>query len=292
MSKYKVGDKVRIRRDLERGDYGDCYATDGMASHAGKVVTIREISTVYPNRFSIVEHLSECDYNWRWSDEMVEPDYKIGDHVVVESSNIEDITKYEGETGVIEKYWYTSGGFNYLVKMDRDSSKTIWCNVKCLVEDKKVFTKDDLKTGMFGVTNRGEKFVVVNDRFVYEDGTWDYAKLEFSSYHVAKVFDGLDCFNQLTRVLNGENKRKPVYDYNRDTKPVEPPKPLYNGKVVCINLNGTNKRRYTVGKIYQFKEGILTDDTGDKITNWNDKPFESFEDFTKFSGSKWIEIKE
>lgn len=35
-------------------------------------------------------------------------------------------------------------------------------------------TKADLKTGMFGRTNKHEWFVVVDDRLVYEDGGYDF----------------------------------------------------------------------------------------------------------------------
>ena len=289
MSKYKVGDKVRIRHDLKCGIYGKCYVTEGMVSHAGEVGTVRKISEVYPNRFTIVEKLSQCEYEWIWSDEMVEPAYEIGDHVVVESSNIEYITRYRGETGVIERYMHSSGGFDYLIKMDRYPNVCIWCNVKCLVEEKKMFTKDDLKTGMFGVTNRGEKFVVVNDHLVYEDGQWDFAKLEFSNYHVEKVFDGIISFNELKSALEDKKNRKLVYDYNRDTKPVEPPKPLYNGKVVCID-SGVAPGYFTVGKIYTFVDGNGICDTGAKITN---SPITDFNNLaSRLTTVKFIEIKE
>jgi hypothetical protein len=57
-------------------------------------------------------------------------------------------------------------------------------------------TKRDLKTGMFGVTDRGEYFVVVNDNIVYEDGCHDSVSyltddlvFKASCRRIMKLFD-------------------------------------------------------------------------------------------------------
>lgn len=71
MSKYKVGDKVRIRSYIKSADYGGCWCTGTMAKHAGEVVTIRKVCNVYPNRFYIEEVFDGVERNWQWSDEMV-----------------------------------------------------------------------------------------------------------------------------------------------------------------------------------------------------------------------------
>lgn len=65
--------------------------------------------------------------------------------------------------------------------------------------------------------------------------------------------------------------------------------PLYNGKVVCVD-NKRNLTKYTVGKIYQFTDGALTDDYGCK-TPYNCN-IHSFEEWEKFTSSKFIEVKE
>lgn len=64
--------------------------------------------------------------------------------------------------------------------------------------------------------------------------------------------------------------------------------PLYNGKVVCID-NRANVGNYTVGKIYQFVNGLLKADCGETLPA---KRVSSFEEWTKFSSAKFIEIKE
>ena len=63
MSKYKVGDRVRVRSDLEGGEvYGLDYATSVMAEFSGKVVTIETLLIIGKYR------VKECGYNW--TDEM------------------------------------------------------------------------------------------------------------------------------------------------------------------------------------------------------------------------------
>jgi hypothetical protein len=160
-----------------------------------------------------------------------------------------------------------------------------------LVEDKKVFTKNDLKTGMFGVMDNGFKFVVVDDRFIYSNGEWDKVSslndnLEMYSKKIMTVYDrtAVCSFNTLAYAITS-NLFNPVYDRERDTKP------LYNGKVVCIDLNNQNFDDYTVGKIYQFKDGCLITDDGFRMEN-KAHPIRTFEDWEKFSHSKWLEIKE
>lgn len=64
MMKYKVGDKVRIRRDLNENMGDDKYGvTEEMANKAGSVVTIL---SVYDDSYGIVES------GWYWTDEMLE----------------------------------------------------------------------------------------------------------------------------------------------------------------------------------------------------------------------------
>lgn len=64
-----------------------------------------------------------------------------------------------------------------------------------------IFTPSDLKTGMFGVTDTDEFFVVVNDIIVYEDGDYDKISdlnenLEFQFGKIKKLFIDCNSFNQ------------------------------------------------------------------------------------------------
>lgn len=69
----------------------------------------------------------------------------------------------------------------------------------------------------------------------------------------------------------------------------EPEKPqYYNGKVVCIDNCG-NHGNYTVGKIYQFKDGHFRTDYGAPFPI---NPATSFEDLQRSSVAKWLEVVE
>lgn len=74
------------------------------------------------------------------------------------------------------------------------------------------------------------------------------------------------------------------YDY------FEPYEELYNGKVVCVDLQGINAGSYTVGKIYQFKDGHFITDNGYQMPASRD--IHNFEEWEKWTSSKFIEVKE
>ncbi len=63
----------------------------------------------------------------------------------------------------------------------------------------------------------------------------------------------------------------------------------YNGKVVCVD-NKYNTAVYTIGKIYQFVDGFLICDGGYKINS--ETPCTSFEDWSKWTSSEFIEVVE
>lgn len=64
--KYKVGDKVRVRRDLRIGtNYGDYMFVSGMDDYKGSVVTISDV-------FSNVYYIKEDKGKWGWTDELLE----------------------------------------------------------------------------------------------------------------------------------------------------------------------------------------------------------------------------
>lgn len=66
-------------------------------------------------------------------------------------------------------------------------------------------------------------------------------------------------------------------------KPADPEKPkYYNGKMVCVENGGYYW--WTVGKIYEYKDGIVTADDGDKYPKRNYEPYKDAED-AKHPGS-------
>ena len=60
-------------------------------------------------------------------------------------------------------------------------------------------------------------------------------------------------------------------------KPADPEKPkYYNGKMVCVENGGYYW--WTVGKIYEYKDGVVTADDGDKYPKNGQEPYRDAED--------------
>lgn len=59
---FKVGDKVRVRKDLKQGDNFSRYVNDDMEKLAGEVVTIKFVGST--------SYKLEED-NWSWTDDML-----------------------------------------------------------------------------------------------------------------------------------------------------------------------------------------------------------------------------
>lgn len=73
--KYKVGDKVRIRRDLNAEEYyGGTGINKEMIKYTGKIMTIREITRNAFYKMNEDKHEDKTLYSsgWSWTDEMIE----------------------------------------------------------------------------------------------------------------------------------------------------------------------------------------------------------------------------
>ena len=69
MSKYKVGDKVRIKKDLKvEQEYNECGFAPEMAQYCGKILTIKNAQTYACGDRYDLEGIS----HYRWSNDMLE----------------------------------------------------------------------------------------------------------------------------------------------------------------------------------------------------------------------------
>lgn len=100
--------------------------------------------------------------------------YNVGDHVVIEKSNIDRFGHiYAGKTGRVVGYWTTPGGFNYHVQCDENGS-TVWCNIKSLVQrDEKIVITHDGKTTTATMYEDGKKVKTATAKCCPED-TFDF----------------------------------------------------------------------------------------------------------------------
>lgn len=86
--KYKIGDKVLVRSDLEESKkYGNEVVMSDMLFFRGKIVTIEHVD--HPNGYRIKEDPDQ----WHWTDEMF--DEKESEEVKSEYlSDLEEIEEY------------------------------------------------------------------------------------------------------------------------------------------------------------------------------------------------------
>jgi hypothetical protein len=76
---------------------------------------------------------------------------------------------------------------------------------------------------------------------------------------------------------SGKRYKVSIRAYRRSHKVIDPEKPkYYNGKMVCVENGGFNW--WTVGKIYEYKDGIVTADDGDKYPKNRKEPYRDAED--------------
>lgn len=129
--KYKVGDKVRVRKDLSMDEcYGLYLPISDMCELAGKVVTIVDTHGAGRNSYTVAEQISG---NHWWTDEMFEglaedTKFKVGDRVIAS----DNINKYHEAPGTIieinERY-----GNPYLVRFDKGG--VLWSSIHRLIEE-------------------------------------------------------------------------------------------------------------------------------------------------------------
>lgn len=267
--------------------------------------------------------------------------FKVGDHVVIEKSNIEWSGKFAGKTGVIIEVT-NDKTYPYMIKIDGKSCE-VWCEVKCLVSpiEKIVITTDGKITTATKYCVDGKK-VTATARCAPED-TFDFnvgAKLAMDRLmtkvkpvtfcgfkvgdrvHLGKFNGTIVCiavsehgstFNDLGVEFDDVPNHPGIHNcggidladgatsntgrckwcFAKELEHGEYVPKYYNGKVVCVDRHVVDHKSYTIGKIYEFVDGVLTDDTGYHFnTGLMGEPFKSFDEWNKWSNAKWLEIKE
>lgn len=132
------------------------------------------------------------------------------------------------------------------------------------------------------------------DRYIRE---CDFEPYKFK-FEVGKQYAYNDCVIEITSARIDEcNCRR--YDYKEikgntgpiknftenshfgiELKPYEPPK-YYNGKVACVEKSASYMA-YTVGKVYEFKDGRVKIDNGNIIPDAGQKPVSSVDEWNNY----------
>ena len=70
--KYRVGDKVKVKRDFSNNKVYEVGTSKEMEKYAGKIMTIRRYA--YINAYKMEEDINDCNFQdgWVWSEDMLE----------------------------------------------------------------------------------------------------------------------------------------------------------------------------------------------------------------------------
>lgn len=197
-----------------------------------------------------------------------------------------------------EKIVITTDGKVTTATLYKDNEKTV-AKAYCSPEDTFDFNvgaklaMERLMTVVNPVIVNGFK---VGDRVNYGGHNGTIICISYDDTLGVEFDNNPNCFHNCSGILLKAGKpgepNRCAWCYASELKHGEAPN-YYNGKVVCVNLNGTNCYSYTVGKIYEFVDGTFTDDNGDEVHEFNlGVRFKSFKEWNDFSNSEWLEIKE
>lgn len=238
--KYKVGDKVKLAEKTT------AYTSEKMERLLGKVVTITYVGESY---YSFKEDGGE----WRWDDR-----------------SIEGLAPSEEETA-LRKIVITSDGKETLARLHDGKKVIASATAKCSPDDEFDFN--------IGAKLAFERLMEDEDRWRVVDRparVGDYIRLKtsggFSFSKPGDILKVCKAARGYVRVLGKDHLRDTHFPYRTwkyldieyevvervGEKKVEKPE-YYNGKVVCVMSEDDS---YTVGKVYEFKDGTLVDDQG------------------------------
>lgn len=266
--KYKVGDKVRI---VSKKTGGSWNSNGEMDKWLGKVMTIRAaVAGVY----KMMEDDEEFGGGgWFWHEHMIAG-------LATEQPKQKIVITTDGKTTLARLY---------------DGKKVIKrAEAKCSLNDEfdfnvgaelafnRLMGKDKAPSAEWKVVKRKAK-----------EG--DYIRLTCKSFDFTEVGDILKVHRRTTYVVKVLNKDHPRggrsdFDANHEwnyaeheyevvehvKKPYEKETPKgYNGKVVCIK---TKYSWWTVGKVYEVKDGIITHDDGGQYPRLDNYRYKDAED--------------
>ena len=270
--------KVRAWDDMEKefgldadGDIKcRCRFTKGMRDSCGKIAQIESVSP------HIEAYYIKEDYH-AFTDDMLEAvayDLKVGDRVriVKKDSHRAEI----GATGVICCELMV-GIYDYGVRFDKADSRFHDCADKC-----------EKGRGQYVRAYEIEKIAPFTEKIVItSDGKTTLARL-YENGEVTKTAEAKCSPSDKFDFAVGAKLA-----FERLNEKTEPKK-LFNGKAVCIETTAEFVA-YTVGKIYEFKEGATTLDNGadypangnevTSIDDWNSR-------YPRIALAKFLEIKE
>lgn len=114
--------------------------------------------------------------------------------------------------------------------------------------------------------------------------TWQWLKDHYADECFDTLFGIETCIDEIPDTFEEVRQKISVYETERKEKKENT---LYNGKVICLDAKSYY---YTTGRIYQFKDGVFTDNAGAIVPT--NKKIHSFEEWAEWSNAEWMEVIE
>lgn len=108
--------------------------------------------------------------------------------------------------------------------------------------------------------------------------TWQWIKEHYRDEHFGRLFGEGTRIDEISKTF--EEVRQMISEHEVERK-------MYNGKVICLDAKSYD---YTTGKIYQFEDGAIIDNSG--LMMPGDRRVHSFEEWKRWSNAEWMEVVE
>lgn len=260
--KFKVGDKVRVREwaDMEKefgldndGDIKCRFCfTKSMREYCGNVYTIISLFNGY------TLDGGKGIGNWNFTDDMIEP---VCDSKIV----------------------ITTDGKETLARLYEDGKVVKKATARCSPNDEFDFSVG-AKLAFERLTKTTPAKIILGKKYRVIGNT-----VPRHHYNLGEIVTPIEIDSDSAYYESIERGRH-QWVSNQDVELVEEPE-YYNGKAVCVEKKG-ECYAYTVGKIYEFKNGRVKIDNGNEapcttrvtsLDEWND---------INWAMAKFIELKE
>lgn len=181
MMKYKVGDKVRIRKDLKVGKkYGGCVFTEKMNNLVGETA---RITYVYRHNR---KYQVDSSHHF-WADEMFEGKVNGNIHIHTESNQVIAINEETGKKGVArchpdDNFDFYTGAKIALARLEEADTPFGWL-------------KEGVRYYVPQVT-----FADLHDTYVYSEDDFDKRNMERGTVFQTKE-EAIECAKKMLAVI-------------------------------------------------------------------------------------------
>lgn len=268
--KFKVGDKVRVK------EWKDVLKVCGIdKDHSSGAVYI--IAKAVADACGLVFTVTECDETMRY--------YSISGHnrfgEKTELQLVEELLEPFCDARIL----ITTNGKETLARLYEDGEVKKSAKAECSPDDKFDFAVG-AKIAFERLTKTTPAKIILGKKYRVIGNTEPKHHYKIGEIVTPIKIDSESAYYE--SIERGRHQWVSNNDVELVEEPAEPK--YYSGKVVCVEKNG-ECFAYTVGKIYEFKDGLVKIDNGRELPAYKIKSLDEWDDQLG-NIAKFIEIKE